>query len=370
MSVERPAAGDTSFGDSGPTSGQARRPVIDDRRPASMPTRRCSIGQSPISDPSASLRTSLQFPDLSIIIVSWNVCELLRACLQAIVRGRGTLNVEVVVVDSGSTDGSVAMVAEAFPWVQLVTCQDNVGFPMGNNLGIARASGRHILLLNPDTEVQAGALSAMVDYLESHVDVGVVGPQLLNADGSIQSSRRRFPTLVTAFFESTWLQGIAPAAVLRRYYALDLPNDEAADVDWLMGACLMVRGQVVEEVGGLDEAYFMYSEELDWCRRIKAGGWRVVYLPAARVLHHVGKSSEQAVTARHVNFQRAKLRYFRKYHGRPAAAVLRVFLMANYAWQLGLEVAKGVAGHQRQLRWQRVRAYWQVLRSGLRPAGY
>ena len=350
MSIKRPTTGGPSFEDSGPSSGQARR--------------RASISnlQSPISN--------LQSPDVSIIIVSWNVCELLRTCLQAIAHGRRTLDAETIVVDSGSTDGSAMMVQQEFPWVQLVTCNENVGFPMGNNLGIARASGRHIVLLNPDTEVQAGALSTMVDYLERHADVGVVGPQLLNLDGSVQSSRRRFPTLATAFFESTWLQGIAPAAVLRRYYTLDLPDEEAADVDWLMGACLMVRRQVIDQVGGLDEAYFMYSEELDWCRRIKTAGWRVVYLPAAKVLHHVGKSSEQAVTARHVNFQRAKLRYFRKYHGRLAAAVLRVFLLANYAWQLGLEAAKGVAGHQRRLRWQRVRAYWQVLRSGLRPAGY
>ena len=317
------------------------------------------------------LRTKLsQSPDVSIIVVSWNVCELLRACLQAIVRGRGTLDVEIIVVDSGSTDGSAAMVQQEFPWVQLVTCNENVGFPKGNNWGIARASGRHILLLNPDTEVQAGALPTMVDYLESNLEVGVVGPQLLNPDGSVQSSRRRFPTLVTAFFESTWLEGIAPAAVMHRYHTLDLPDDETADVDWLTGACLMVRRQVVDQVGGLDEGYFMYSEELDWCRRIKAAGWRVVYLPAARVLHHIGKSSEQAVTARHVNFQRAKLRYFRKYHGRVAAAALRVFLLAIYAWQLGLEAAKGLIGHRRRLRWQRVRAYWQVLRSGLGPAGY
>jgi GT2 family glycosyltransferase len=114
----------------------------------------------------------------------------------------------------------------------------------------------------------------------------------------------------------------------------------------------------------------MYSEELDWCRRIKTAGWRVVYHPAAQVLHHVGKSSEQAVTARHINFQRAKLRYFRKHHGRVAASVLRVFLLANYAWQLVLEGLKGILGSKRALRRQRVRAYYDVLRSGLRPAGY
>jgi N-acetylglucosaminyl-diphospho-decaprenol L-rhamnosyltransferase len=114
----------------------------------------------------------------------------------------------------------------------------------------------------------------------------------------------------------------------------------------------------------------MYSEELDWCYRIKAAGWQIIYLPTAQVIHHVGKSSEQAVTARHINFQRAKLRYFYKYHGWLTAWLLRLFILWNYGWQLFVEGLKGIVGHKRPLRWQRVRAYWQVLRSGLRPAGY
>jgi GT2 family glycosyltransferase len=132
----------------------------------------------------------------------------------------------------------------------------------------------------------------------------------------------------------------------------------------------MTRRAVVNEVGLLDPDYFMYSEELDWCRRIKTAGWRVVYLPAAKIIHHEGKSSEQAVTARHINFQRAKLRYFRKYHGFLVTLALRLFLLLNYIWQLALESVKGLLGHKKELRRQRVKAYWQVIRSGLRPAGY
>lgn len=310
------------------------------------------------------------FCPLSIIIVSWNVRELLRACLKSIDDGRGQLELEVIVVDSGSTDGSPAMVEAEFPWVKLIGRADNVGFPKGNNLGIAQARGRFVLLLNPDTEIVGDALTDLVAFLDEHPDVGAVGPQLLNPDGSIQSSRRRFPTLATGFFESTWLERLAPAALLRHYYAQDLPDNETADVDWLVGACLMVRREAIEQIGLLDEGYFMYSEELDWCRRIKAAGWRVVYLPTAQVIHHIGKSSDQAVAARHVNFQRAKLRYFRKYHGRPATVILRVFLLFSYLWQMLLEASKGLLGHKRALRWQRVQVYWRVLRSGLRPAGY
>lgn len=311
---------------------------------------------------------------LSIIIVSWNVRDLLGDCLRSVAAGRGDLELEVIVVDSGSSDGTPQMVEEAikqepFP-VRLIARPDNVGFAKGNNIGIRQARGQYILLLNPDTEIVGDALSVMVSYLAENGDVGVVGPQLRYPNGVVQSSRRRFPTLATAFWESTWLEPWAPERLLERYYVLDRPDDAAGEVDWVVGACLLTRRAVVEQVGLLDEDYFMYSEELDLCRRIKAAGWRVVYLPAAEVIHHEGKSSEQAVTARHINFQRAKLRYFRKYHGRLACFLLRSFLLLNYLWQMVLEGSKGVLGHKRALRRQRVSAYWQVLKSGLRPAGY
>lgn len=308
--------------------------------------------------------------DLSIIIVSWNVRDLLRDCLASIAATTGNLALETIVVDSASADGTAAMVRAEFPAVTLIACDENVGFPRGNNLGLAKARGRHVLLLNPDTVVTPGALRVMVDHLDANPDIGALGPKLLNPDGTPQSSRRRFPTVATMIYESTWLEDKAPAAVLDHYYARDLPDDETADVDWLTGACIMVPVTVVGQVGGLDEGYFMYSEELDWCRRIRAAGRRVVYFPEATIIHHVGKSSEQAVTARHINFQRAKLRYARKYHGAGVAALLRAYLLAGYAGQLVLEGGKGIIGHRRELRWQRVRSYYEVLRSGLRPAGY
>ncbi|VAW32661.1 dTDP-Rha:A-D-GlcNAc-diphosphoryl polyprenol, A-3-L-rhamnosyl transferase WbbL [hydrothermal vent metagenome] len=318
-------------------------------------------------------------PDLSIIIVSWNVRELLQNCLCSVVAQQGLaqprLRLQIIVVDNASDDGSVEMVAEQFPQVKMIACSDNVGFPKGNNLGLVQANGRFILLLNPDTVVHEGAFAQMIRYLQQNEQVGVLGAQLLNEDGTVQSSRRRFPTLKTAFFESTWLEPYAPRAVLDDYYARDVyvdatGDEETAVVDWVMGACLMTRQEVVAQVGGLDEAYFMYSEELDYCRRIKQAGWQVVYYPSAKVTHLLGKSSEQAITHRHINFNQAKLRYFRKYHGRLAAAVLRTFLLLSYSWQLILEAVKGVVGHKRPLRWQRVRAYWLVLRSGLHPAGF
>jgi GT2 family glycosyltransferase len=322
--------------------------------------------------PADSLGRKLSEPvvDLSIIIVSWNVRSLLQTCLKSVEVEQGALRLEIIVVDSGSDDGSPEMVREQFPQVHLIVREDNVGFPLGNNIGLAEANGRYLLLLNPDTEVVGEALSRMVGYLDGNPDVGVVGGQLLNPDNTVQSSRRRFPTVATAFFESTWFQPFAPKGILRRYYAEDIDDGETADVDWVKGACLMTRKTILDEVGPLDADYFMYSEELDWCKRIKMAGWRVVYFPEAKIIHYEGKSSEQAVTARHINFQRAKLRYFHKYHGMMIMILLRIFLLLNFVWQLALEAIKGLVGHKKELRRQRIRAYWQVIRSGLRPAGY
>lgn len=321
-------------------------------------------------------------PDLSVVIVSWNVRDLLRECLlslQACARagefslpgagsrtGDGSLTAEVIVVENGSRDGTAGMLRDEFAWVQLIEPGENAGFTRGNNIGMAASRGRWLLLLNPDTLVLPGALPRMVEYLDTHPTVGVLGPQLLNEDGSVQSSRRRFPTLWTALFESTWLQPLAPARVLDRYYMRDVADDEIALADWVQGSALMVRRAVLSQVGGFDEDFFMYSEELDWQRRIRSAGWQVAYYPPAQIVHYGGKSSEQVVAQRHISFQTSKVRYFRKHHGPLAGCLVRLVLLANYVAQLAIEGAKWLLGHKRELRRERVSAYWQVLRSGLR----
>jgi N-acetylglucosaminyl-diphospho-decaprenol L-rhamnosyltransferase len=306
-------------------------------------------------------------PDLSIIVVNWNVRELLRRCLESIAAGGERWGLEVVVVDNASDDGSVEMVRREFPWVRLVASPVNLGFTGGNNLGMADSRGRYLLLLNPDTEIVGDSLSRMLAYMEAHPEVGALGPKLLYPDGSVQSSRRRFPTLKTMFLESTILQQWWPENdTLQRYYILDRPDDVTQEVDWLRGACLLIRRRALEEIGPLDERFFMYFEELDWCRRCRQSGWQVVYLPAAEVIHHEGGSSSQVVAARHLYFQRSKLYYTRKWMGGQAAEVLRLFLLATYAWQWLEEGGKWLIGHRRPMRRQRMAAYGQLLRSGLK----
>jgi len=303
--------------------------------------------------------------DLSIVILNWNVRDLLDRCLASLRSERYVL--EIIVVDNASRDDSVAMLRAKYPQVELIANAVNRGFTSGNNQGIAVSRGRYVMVLNPDTEVLGDALDQLVIYLDGHPDVGAIGPQLLNPDRSIQSSRRRFPTLAIAFFESTWLQGLAPRDVLAHYTMDDVAPDHIHEVDWLNGACTVFRREVLDRVGVYDaQNFFMYSEELDLCRRVKEAGWKIVYLPEAQVVHYVGQSSDQAVAARHIYFQTSKVHYFRKWEGASRANLLRVFLLRQYVWQIGLESVKGLFGSKRDLRRQRVKVYWQVVRTGLK----
>lgn len=304
-------------------------------------------------------------PTLSIVIVSWNVADLLESCLRSIL-ATCPADTEMIVVDSASTDDTVERVRVALPQVILLPQPENVGFTRGTNIGLAAARGEFLMLLNPDTELFEGATDRLLRYLIDNPTVGIVGPRTLNPDGTDQSTRRRFPTFQTAVFESTWLQPYAPRGLIERYTWQDTANDAVVPVDWVQGSCLLARRAVYEQIGGLDEGFVMYSEELDWCHRAKDAGWGVVYVGDATIVHYGGQSSAQVPARTHILFNRSKLRYMRKYHGRAAAETLRLILLANFAVQLILEGAKGLLGHKRVLRRQRVGVYWQVLRSGLR----
>lgn len=322
-------------------------------------------------------------PSLAIIIVSWNVRAMLWRCLHAVEASLVTdplpyAPCEIIVVDNASSDGTPAMVRAEFPRVWLMEAGRNLGFAAGNNLALrallerdARERGTFpaaVLLLNPDTEPQANALPRLAHYLAAHPEVVAVGPQLRYADGSIQSSRRRFPTRATFFWESTPLERLWPANPwAHRYHCADQETSQEQRVDWLVGAALLVRGASIARAGLFDERFFIYSEELEWqARLVGAAGGRVVYLPTAVVLHHEGRSSEQVPTERHLHFQRSKVRLAQMWFGSEFAALLRAFLLLGYAWELALESAKYALGHKRNLRRGRIDVYRRVLRSRLR----
>jgi GT2 family glycosyltransferase len=273
------------------------------------------------------------------------------------------LAIEIIVVDSASSDGSPQMVRDRFPQVRLIASQENLGYAKGNNVGAEAAQGRYLFLLNPDTVVQPDALGRMVDYMDAHPEVGVLGPQLLWPDGSIQSSRRRFPTLGSLFWESTLLEQWFPEnRYVRRYHLADQSVDQAQKVDWVVGAAILIRHEAWQQVGPIDQDFFMYFEETDWCQRSAEAGWETHYLPTAQVIHYEGKSSEQVVAARTLRFQRSKLRYTRKYFGPGWTLLLKLFLWLTFAFQWAEESLKWLLGHRRALRRERMIAYAQVLR--------
>lgn len=312
--------------------------------------------------------------DVSIIIVSWNVADLLADCIDSILASPISINepdgdlpvVEIIVVDSASSDDSVAMIRERYPEVRLFAEEENVGFVQGNNIGFAAAQGRYHFLLNPDTVLHDDAINKMVEYLDKHPEVGIVGPHTLNTDGSHQSTRRRFPSVPIAFFESTWIEKYAPDGMLDTFYMRDMPNDETYEVDWVQGSALVARAKVYDQIGGLDTVFFMYFEETDWCKRAKAVGWRVVYLGDIYITHHGGKSSAQVTAFQQQQFQSSKLRYYHKHYGRPISEILRVYLILHYVWQIVMESAKALLGSKREMRRKRIQVYSEVLRQGLR----
>jgi hypothetical protein len=343
---------------------------------------------------------------LSIIIVSWNVRDLLCACLASIERvSRGesvaphlrafgpkadgrVRTLEVIVIDNASSDGTPAQVALQFPWVRLIPSEHNLGFTAGNNRGFAASRGEFVFFLNPDAELKQNAsgqmvsegndtLSILVSVLECNPTVGMVGPRLRYGDGQCQESRRRFPTPLTGFFESTWLGrawSMNPWAA--QMHMADWPDEFSQDVDWLVGAAMFCRRSALADLslstrqpavspGPFDEGFFMYSEEVDLCRRLKLAGWRVLFAPEAEIIHHQGKSSEQATAARHIHFNRSKVRYWRKWFGPRWSQALRRYLLLEFRVQWWLEGAKWLAGNNRPLRRQRMAVYRQVIQTRL-----
>jgi len=327
-------------------------------------------------------------PDISVVIVSWNVRDLLAQCLDSLLAvaelsispgqpwGQiGARTVDVWVVDNASSDGAISMLADRYPWVHAIASERNVGFTGGNNLALRQCRGHYVLLLNPDTVLtrdagQPDALSLLANLLDQQSAVGLVGPRLVYGDGSPQSSRRRFPTLMTALMESTLLERWFPHnRWARRYRFEDEPAFAAQEVDWVNGACMLVRRQALDQVGLFDEGFFMYSEELDLCRRLRTAGWAIMHLPTATVVHYEGQSSGQVAARRQLLFDTSKVRYFAKHHGAVPAACLRAFLLSTYLISLASEAIKWAVGHKRPLRAQRLRAYRELVRSGLRPTG-
>lgn len=251
--------------------------------------------------------------DLSIIIVSANSAHFLLPCLQSIYSNPPQIKTEVWLVDNQSTDGT-RQVALQFPEVNLVVNRERYSFAHNNNIGILLSTGRYILLLNPDTEVRQDALDIMVDFMNSHQEAGACGPKLLNPDGSLQPSCRRFPTPLAVLSRGTLLHKMRPFKYWHEKYLMsNWDHASVRGVDWVMGACLLVRRETVADVGLLDEAFRMYYEDIDWCYRIRQRGWKIYYVPRAQVMHHYQRTSAASFNRKTLFHIHSILRYFWKH---------------------------------------------------------
>jgi GT2 family glycosyltransferase len=250
--------------------------------------------------------------DLSIIIVNWNTKQLLLDCIASIYRTVRQASFEVFVVDNGSTDGSSEAVAQTYPGVQVIANGRNLGFAGANNIALRRMSGRYAVLLNSDTVLKETALERMLQFMEDHPRAGICGPQLLNGDGTKQNSTDDFPTLLTEFMSKNLIRALFPERYRRMVRSRSAALQSPTEVDFIVGACMMVRRTAMDAVGMFDEDYFFLYEEVDWCFRMNRGGWLVYHLPDAEI-HHLGGQSMKEINLRaRVETWRSRYLFFQK----------------------------------------------------------
>lgn len=240
------------------------------------------------------------------------------------------MNKEVIVVDNGSQDGSGSEVKKAFPFVRLIENKRNVGFAKAANQGILKAFGKYVLLLNPDTQVKNGAIERLMTFMDTHSDAGVAGAQLLNSDDSKQNSIANFPSLATELLNKSFLRWLFP----KKFPGKERNYSEPVEVDSVIGACMMARKDALDQVGLLDEDYFLFLEETDWCYRMKKGGWKIYHVPQAEVYHFQGKSAEAVKKKAKIEFYRSRYHFFKKNRGDLDCLILFIGLM----FRLGIEL--------------------------------
>ena len=271
---------------------------------------------------------------LSVIIVSFNSAVYLYDCLESLIKNPPATKFEIVVVDNASGDRSTSIVKESFPDIRLIENKKNLGFAKANNIAIRETDSSYILLLNSDCRVYEKSLDIMIDFLEKNKDAGIEGPRIINSDGSVQYSCRRFPSFFDAGMHSI-LENILPDnRFSRRYKLVDIKRDSALEVDWVSGSCMLIRRAALDKTGLLDERYFMYVEDTDICYRMWKKGWKVYYNPDAQILHHIGGSTENGRVRSSIRMQKSVLYFFWKNNRKS----IKVLLLPLLVIVLGLRI--------------------------------
>lgn len=273
-------------------------------------------------------------PGLSVIIVTHNSLRTLPACMDSLLRYAPSGSCDMWVVDNASSDGTVRWFVDTHPGVRHIALQRNIGFGAANNLAIAASKTRYSLLLNPDAQVTAGCIDALVNYLEEHPRVAVVGPRIIHPDGSLQRSAYTFPTVAQLFFDNFFLADLWPSNPVTGPFKR-WAHDETRPVPWLVGACLLIRRSVVAEIGGFDERFFLFAEETDLCRRLWAAGHETHFLAAATAIHEEKGSFTSAAFAAERSYESIR-RYFLKHSGPVSASAVGLIQLAGAALRVVL----------------------------------
>lgn len=271
---------------------------------------------------------------LSVITVTHNHGAYIGRCLAALVPEVAAIGGEIIAVDNRSDDDSADIIGQ-FPTVKRIVNSERRGFSANNNYGMAIAQGRYLLLLNPDTEVMPGALAQLIEFMETHPQVGMCGAQLLFPDGSVQPSPRRFPTVGSAIARRTPIRRfLKDSALNRRHLMLDISHTDPFAVDWLLGACMLIRREILDTVGPLDEGFFLYVEDIDWAQRMHRADWEVFYVPAAKIVHHHLAVSDKQLFSHHMWLHlKSMVRYARRYWLPPIPG-LSVRRIRTSIWEL------------------------------------
>jgi len=263
--------------------------------------------------------------DLSIIIVNWNTRDITLNCLRSVYENlKDGPTFEVILVDNGSKDGSVESIKADFPQGILIENKKNLGFAKANNLALERMRGRYALFLNSDVMITPNSIQRMKEFMDLNPNVGAVGVQLLREDGSKQNSVANFPSLATELLNKSLLRKMFP----RKYFAKDFSHSPY-EVESLIGACIMVRKETIDEIGPLDEDYFFFLEETDWCFRMKKAGWKIFHLPHIQVYHFQGQSVKRELALARIEYFRSRYKFFEKHRGKNSVHILKVGLFVK-----------------------------------------
>ncbi len=312
--------------------------------------------------------------DLTISMLAYNGIDLTAACLESIPPACGRLQVETILVDNGSMDGTSDTVSRRFPWARLVRNDMNCGFSIAVNQGLELARGRHILVLNNDTRLLPGCLETVVAFMDAHPEAGIVTPQLVYEDGRLQNSIANYPHFAEIFIGKSVLRLLFPGRYPSKLRTFDAP----AEVESVVGAAMFIRKEVVDRIGGIDERFFIFFEETDWCLRAARAGWRNFLVPGAKIVHHQGQTVNRAHVRKRIEYTRSLFLYFRKNHPTLSPWLRLLFPVKNLAEVvlslLACVLTLGLEGRSRRRLVEKAGTLGWQLRgcprdAGLRPPG-